>query len=88
MVQARLHSSSFYLHNQLGIELSEHSKLSSAERNDPSYRDPKNVRKRYYKALTREVVGVKPPELHDRLFYSELVYNEVLGQQGAMLRFP
>jgi NTP pyrophosphatase (non-canonical NTP hydrolase) len=76
-----------YLHKQLDIELSEHSRLSSAERNDPSYRDPKNVRKRYYKALTREVVGVKPPELHDRLFYSELVYNEVLGNREPCFDF-
>jgi hypothetical protein len=76
-----------YLHEQLDIPLSEHSLLTPAQRNDPSYRDPQSVRKRYYKALTRAVIGARPPELHDRLFYSELIYNEILGTRPCAFDF-
>jgi hypothetical protein len=71
------------LHKELGIDLSPESKLSKAERNDGSYRDSGSVRLRTYKALTREVVGRKPPCLYDRLFFSELIYSSVYGRECA-----
>lgn len=37
-----------------------------------------NVRARTYQALARELECKRPPEFHDRLYFSELVYGPIL----------
>jgi hypothetical protein len=71
------------LHEDLGIALSEETKFTKAQRNDPSFRSPENVRLRVYRALLREVAGRKEPLLYDRLFFADLIYSDVYKRTGA-----
>ena len=69
-----------HLHKKYGVALSSSSQLSSQDRNDKSFRSPGAVRDRVYRAVLREATGRKGPELHDRLFFSELIYADVYGR--------
>lgn len=72
-----------YLSAQLDIGLSADSLLSDAERNDPSFRARDNVRQRVWASLLRECTARHAPVIHDRLFWSELVYSETFGRECA-----
>jgi hypothetical protein len=54
------------------------SRMSSEERNSENFRSGQAVRKRVYDALTYETIGEGRACIHDRLFFSELVYGQVL----------
>ncbi len=66
-----------------GLELSPASKLSKKERNEPGFRAEGAVRERVWQSVCDAVTGADAPVIHDRLFFSELIYSEVLGRQCA-----
>lgn len=59
------------------LVLPEHARLSDDERNAPEYRSRDAVRKRVYGAILREVTARHRPEIHDRLFFSAMVYDHI-----------
>lgn len=65
------------------VELSAPSRMSKDERNDPAFRDPITVHERTYSAIAHKghLTGQGPVVLHDRLFFSALVYDEVFGRE-------
>lgn len=62
----------------IGKILQSFPKLSMPAVIDRSQLPNVNVRERVYEAIAEEVRGWKPPQVHDRLFYSELVYGPIL----------
>lgn len=76
-----------HLSKRFGLPLSEHSRLSSAERNDPSFRSPEASRNRTYSCLLRAITGRHKCEIHDRYFYSEMVYTEVIKERECVFEF-
>lgn len=74
-----------YLLGEFGDQL-ELAESSKGDRNAPEWREPVNVRKRTYTALSQAVIGTHRVQVHDRLFFSELVYGEVL-RGGACFRW-
>ena len=64
------------LSEDLGIDLSKYSRLTQEERNKLSRAG--SVKPRVYGALGVAVAGRKDPVIHDRMFFSELVYGQVL----------
>lgn len=72
-----------YLSEQLGVDLSDESKLPVQTRNLPAFRSRDAVRKRTYQAMMREAVAKRDPLIYDRLFWSELIYSEVHGRECA-----
>lgn len=69
------------LSERLGVDLSDDSKRT--DRDEPEFRSKEAVRKRVYRAMTQEAVAKRPPVIHDRLFWSEMVYSEVFGRDCA-----
>lgn len=74
-----------YLSETCNIPLNEASYLSKKERNDPEFRSGPAVRERVYSAVYAMVTGVDAPEIHDRLFFSDLIYRDVLGGEPALV---
>jgi hypothetical protein len=73
------------LHKDFRIALSGHSQLSDAQRNSEAYRSREGVRKRVYGAILREVTARHPPELHDRLFFSAMIYDHVFNREPSFV---
>lgn len=65
------------------VELSPHSRMSKDARNDPAFRDPENVKTRVYESISAPgaLRSQGPVILHDRLFFSALVYDNVFGRE-------
>jgi hypothetical protein len=72
-----------YLSERLGLPLSPASQLSKKERNDAEFRSEEAVRERVYEGIFKMVGGAYKPEIHDRLFISELIYSDVFGRDPA-----
>jgi hypothetical protein len=68
---------------EFSLELSTHSRLPKHIRDDPSYRSREGVRKRTYTALLLEVTARQAPEVHDRFFYSEMIYSHIFERKCA-----
>lgn len=62
------------------VELSPSSRMTKDQRNDPRFRDPEAVKERVYSAICHKspIASQGPVQVHDRLFFSELVYGEIL----------
>lgn len=62
------------------VELSEHSRLTSSQRNSEAYREATAVHERVYSSICHPspIASQGKVQIHDRLFFSELVYGEVL----------
>jgi hypothetical protein len=72
-----------FLHEKTGMPLSPDSMLSDVERNDPEFRSQEAVRDRVYQSILSSVGGAEAPEIHDRMFYSELIYSHAYGRECA-----
>jgi thymidylate kinase len=59
------------------VELSHHSRLKGAERDKLARQTPMEQRAFVYGNLNRAVLSKGPVDVHDRLFYSELVYGPI-----------
>lgn len=64
------------------VELSPHSRMTKDQRNDPRFRDPIEVKERVYSAIAHRgpLTGQGPLQVHDRLFFSALVYDQVFDR--------
>lgn len=60
------------------VELSHHSRLKGAERDKLAHQTPDEQRAFVYGNLNRAVLSKGRVDVHDRLFYSELVYGPVV----------
>jgi hypothetical protein len=70
-----------HLSDKYGLELSKASRLSTSERAEMNL--PENVRERVFSALTRSVRCKRDIQIHDRLFFSELIYSHVFDRPLA-----
>lgn len=61
--------------NQVELSPASH---QGPHRNRPAFRDPLAVHERVYGAILNELASQGKVQIHDRLFFSELVYGEVL----------
>lgn len=71
------------LSEALELPLSPHSLLTPKQRNDPAYRTNEVVRERVWTHVFQMVTGTEIPYIHDRLFFSELVYSDIFEREPA-----
>src|ERR1044072_1773892 len=74
-----------YLSERCKIPQAYTSQLSNKERNDPAFRSEQAVRDRVYGAVYSMVTGVDAPEIWDRLFFSEIIYSDVMERECAFV---
>lgn len=72
-----------HLEQSCGLPTAPSSKLSKKERNSAEFRSQEAVRDRVWEAVYHMVGGWEAPCLHDRLFFSELIYSHVYGRECA-----